>query len=136
MTTYFEWDYDQRRVTEYKRSGKCNQCGACCRAFITFTHVMPPRAGDSKKGGPTTDGRGVWQEVNEGRWRYFYAITIEDGELHCQCLTEDNRCKAHDDPERSKICQVWPITPSNIAPFPECGWSFEVVNHWPIDEED
>lgn len=130
LTVYREWDYNSMRVTEYKRSGECKACGACCRAHVSFSHTTPPRAGDPYKGGSTTYGKGVWQEVDMGRWSYFYEITVDSEEKVCGCLSDKNLCNYHEDPDRSMICRVWPIGPTCIAQFPLCGWSFECIGQW------
>jgi hypothetical protein len=136
LAVYREWDYDRMVVTAYRRSGKCKKCGACCRAHVSFGYMMPPRAGDPRKGGNTTDAVGVWQELDAGRWRYFYRITVNLEENVCGGLQEDGCCADHEDPDRSMLCQIWPLTPADISKFPNCGWSFEEVGRWPLTEED
>ncbi len=138
MRHYREWDYDRGVVTEYERSGECVQCGACCRAHIQFGAMKPYRSRNAKNGGPWTDERDVWQELDLGRWNYFFRIhTIEPDKAEvCGSLQEDGLCKWHDDPDRPLICREWPITPSNIALFPECGWSFRELSQRPIEKAE
>ena len=132
MTRYYEWDYNSMEVTEFKRKGKCLQCGQCCRARITFTFTKPARSGRACDGGGETNGEGIWQEVNRGRWRYFWKLgKIEPGTITCEALTEEGLCEAHN--EKSHLCAWWPMSPRCIADFAGCGYSFEEVNHWKFD---
>ena len=138
MRRYLEWDYVADTVTEYKRDGKCERCGACCGATITFTAIHPYKR--SLRGGGRVSGReGIWQEVNTGRWRYFVRVLKIEIDLPKTCgeLSEDKLCTMHKD--KCFLCKEWPFSPRCIAPFPECGYSFTEIQRGRISklrEED
>ena len=132
MARYLEWNYDNGIVTEYQRAGKCNQCGKCCKALITF-QVIKPRRGIGRKGGVTTDETGIWSEIDNGRWRYFFKITeIDFDYAGCECLNSNQLCDYHN--EKENICAWWPLSPTCIEPFPDCGYSFEQINEWKMSD--
>lgn len=121
---YTEWDYDTRTQTEYERHGECNGCGDCCRVTITYTRVSPQSE--------TTTGEGIWQEVDKSGERIFRKLlsTTFNGAI-CPELSKDNRCSCHG-ADKPTICQLWPVAPRDIEPFPRCGYSFVKIGEWPI----
>lgn len=131
MPRYYEWDYENGIVTEFKREGFCRLCGACCRAS---TGIIASEAyrDEPLNGGHTTNDQGIWQELS-GRWRRFYQLDyIRPDAKPCPALTKDGRCRDYSN--RNRLCQVWPLSPRHIAPFPSCGYFFKELNHWQIDE--
>lgn len=142
-TQYYEWDYTTRTVIQYERQGECNGCGACCKAHIEFrTSIrpdLPPNVrmeGDPepREGGAYTTGKGIWSEVRlpDGRRRFFEVYEIKPDTGRCSQLGEDNKCTMH--LSKLLICSGWPFAPSQVAPFPECSYSFVEVGRWNISE--
>jgi len=135
MLRYYEWDYDTKTVTEYARRGQCNKCGECCRWAVHYIGVKPYRARSLRNGSSGTTGEGVWQEIDCGRWSYYFSIAnVEPGG---ECWNFDaaaNLCKVHADAGRGKICTLWPFSPRCLEHFPQCGYSFEILGTWPLEE--
>lgn len=130
---YFEWDYELNLVKEYKRKGKCKKCGSCCRAKIVFQSIGHSYRGDKRNGSKVTNGIGLWQEVNKGKWRYFYKIiSIHPNQKTCQDLNNDNNCQVYEN--KANICKDWPFSPICINQFPNCGYYFNEINEWKINE--
>lgn len=135
MRRYLEWDYAADTVTEYERHGECTKCGACCEARIEFT-IHRPYKRDTRSGGRETNSRGIWQEVNTGRWRYFFRMERADPnhDTRCSELTDDNLCAMHED--KCFLCREWPFSPRCTAPFPECGYGFTEIQRGRISERE
>ena len=126
---FYEWNYSAGEVTEYRRVGECAQCGECCRALVRYSFIKPPRRKNPRNGGPATSGEDIWQEVNHGRWSYFFGITeIELGADSCGGLTGGDLCEEH--ATKDHICADWPFSPRCIGLFPSCGYSFEEISQW------
>ncbi len=135
---FIEWDYDHNVATEYKRSGKCLQCGKCCRTHISFQLAGKARCGDWHNGSSATIGKGVWNELNLGRWSYFFGDvtlkdTLEDAKACSWLSRKDNSCRCYED--RTRICSGWPFSLRNIEKLVGCGYGFEVVGEWEIEED-
>jgi Fe-S-cluster containining protein len=136
---FFEWNFDLDTVIEYERTGDCNGCGACCLHVIKWqVFQRSKRQEQSFKNGMAVDevfSDGVWTEFRTGSTRRFFWGLITTDEAHrCPALTEDKRCSVHTG--KSQICSVWPLTPKDIAPFPECSYQFREVSRQKISEVD
>jgi len=128
---FLEWNYDTGIVTEYKRLGNCNHCSACCHRIIACVFIKPGRSRNPRNGSASTDGVGVWNELNLGRWSYYFGNIKAKGDYNgCQALV-DNMCSNHNN--KDKICSGWPFSPSNTEEFPNCGYSFEKIGEWSIE---
>ena len=78
------------------RIGHCNKCGDCCRNTLVL-------------------------EVNTKR--YWYRI-IGKEDKHCTHFDEStNKCKCHDN-DKPILCKLWPMKPSDLKWFPNCGYKF------------
>lgn len=130
---FFEWDYGHGIAAEYERQGECRKCGICCRQRVHFAYQKPPYKGEPRNGGKSTDGEGVWLEVQQGRWRHFYKIKNVDRGEPCSSLGNDNLCACHD--HKPLLCTVWPITPKCIEAFPDCGFSFKEIRRWAFESD-
>lgn len=132
---YYRWDFDNREMVQYERQGECNGCGACCRALISFRV-----AGNLKDVDPrdlSYEGAvhvGVWAEVTDGiRRRLFTVQEITPEVKRCSALSEDNKCTVHN-LDKPRICEVWPVTPDQVTPFPECSYSFTEIGRWKLED--
>jgi len=133
MIRYYEWDYDAQIVTEYARHGQCNKCGECCHWTVHFGAIKPYRARSLRNGSGSTTGRGIWQEINLGRWSYFFCLGNMEPGGECPSFDEEtNLCNAHEGTERGKICELWPFSPRCLEHFPQCGYSFSIVEQGPF----
>ena len=136
---FYEWDYDELKVRELRRSGECNGCGACCIALIRFRYatahgVNEPVDYDPREGGSSTTREGVWQEVvnEQGHRKFYQTFEIDSADEHrCSSLTDDKKCDMHE--RKSLLCRSWPHNQAQVDAFAECSYSFEVVNEWAID---
>lgn len=129
---WIEWDCDQGRAVEYRRTGECSQCGDCCAAVITFQHGSVPEGetpltyGGGLEAGPT----GVWQEVEDDAGRRVLRRQIINPVGHGGCSQwQDGKCLIHA-ATLPAFCRYWPAAPSDIAAFPRCTYRFEVVRAW------
>ncbi len=133
MTLFYEWNYDTETVMEYQRSGKCNQCGECCKAGVEFIITSWLDDFDSRNGGTTTTGRGVWFSVGDGDNRRFWQVRkMEPGTTKCKSLAGNGTCAWH--PNKERKCSDWPMHPSLVKPFKDCSYVFEKLTSWNLSE--
>ena len=136
---YFEMDMDEKLVTEYERAGDCNGCGACCTAVITFqvsgTITADLKIWDARNGGNAPGTEGKWQGVLvNGKYRFWRMtdVNYDNPNGKCSMLSDSNRCKIHIG--KSLLSRQWPMSPSQVDPFPECSYSFQVKQQWTLSE--
>lgn len=129
------WTVENGELVKLERSGKCNQCGKCCRDFkIRFTMEV---GGVTQDHGAEEDiQEGDWSKregwsmfLAQGTWWYFGNFSIdEEPEFHgCPALKDGNVCTNWQAEDFRPICRYWPFLPSNLEHFPDCGFSFQVV---------
>jgi len=104
----------------WNRTGECHSCGECCKTVnITVEREVTLRQhGSREELERYLKYRGirvVGEDIPSNR--LFYALDIP-----CSELTEDNRCRVHDSPEKPLICLKYPWEPDDIE---ECGYKFE-----------
>jgi len=82
--------------------------------------------------------RGCFQEImglaGEERRIYQTVQNPEENSAPCFYLV-DNSCSLHDS-GKPLLCEVWPTGPHDIIRFPACGYTFSVINEWPIFAAD
>lgn len=138
---FFEYDFDEGKGYEYRRLGECHRCGACCRQRIAFMVIKPGYYDHARNGNGYIDGKGLWNVVNRGRWRYCYKFDpIEPGE---PCTELDgSRCTIHGRTPKGKkarqpyftlLCRDWPLGPHAIIPGDVCGFRFELIQTWVLE---
>lgn len=135
MTRYIEWDFETMTATEYERSGECNGCAACCTGALHYNFQRRNQAEQydmrGRGGGSAVNGNGIWQEIRDGDLRIFRQFAgYEPNGTRCAQLC-GRLCRIH--VAAPMICQLFPITPREIATFPECSYQFCVVATWPIE---
>ncbi len=135
-TRYFDWNLDNGLVIEYARGGECKKCGICCGSKIAVT-VSDPYGGKPGNGGKTTDGKGLWHEINRGRWRWFFKLKEINRDCKTQCgsLTDEGLCGKYRN-VRSRLCKEWPFSPHCLEKFPSCGYEFAELNRWKATEKE
>jgi len=125
------WAVEEGKLVKYRRTGKCNQCGACCRDYhIGFQMEVGFVSNKNYEKQEDWSEREGWSMfVAQGTWWYFkiFEVTPADKEWHCRALTEDNKCSEWKTEKFRPICRYWPMHPSNLKHFPECGFSFEKI---------
>jgi len=57
---------------------------------------------------------------DENRNQLYYSMDVP-----CSELTEDNRCRVHDNPDKPLICHRYPSTKEDIEDISECGYDFQ-----------
>ena len=136
---FVEWDYDNNTATHYERTGQCNRCGECCKADITYQAI--PHLKDCVPVNPQnwwlhTDGKGTWNEVLFYGTRRFLKITkMSLDEIRCSSLSRSNKCLMRlFGGWSSVLCKAWPLSPKWTELFPNCGFAFEEIEHWAIDD--
>lgn len=135
MTRYIEWDFDTMQATEYERAGECNGCGECCTGKLSYNFQRRSAAEQfdmrARGGGSAVNGKGIWQEVRDGDLHIFRQfVSYEANGTRCQFL-RGHLCAIHAT-GAPMICQLFPIAPREIAPFPSCSYGFYEVATWPI----
>jgi hypothetical protein len=133
---YFEWDFEALVVTEYARSGECNNCGDCCGGEVHYAfqrrdinEQIDMRA---TGGGYVMDGTGIWQEIQDGDVRLFRKFQrYESTGTVCGNLV-DNKC-ALQSIGKPLLCQLWPVAPREIEVFLRCSYAFAKLAEWPIE---
>ena len=140
---FFEWRWDEDTVIEYRRSGECNGCAACCKVSIEWQVPKNPTSrpeyllglhGWNNRNGALVPARiGIDTEVViNGRHRYFANIMIGTEPEICMYLGKDNRCRIHEG--KALIASAWPMSPAHVAALPECSYTFEEIGRWKISE--
>lgn len=129
------------KLVKYRRTGKCLQCGECCRKTISFQWTIA-KASEADGRIVDDDGEPVPALEDEGHWTgwdgysviwalgvYWYFKVTEVTEVVPTCEKfVDGLCTAHEDIfERPAICPFWPVHPKDLEHFPKCGYSFERV---------
>lgn len=136
---YLKWNYDTGKLTEYFRTGECNGCGACCRALIRYDVADSyPSTTGSTVGRTIGEEKGIWLECNDGDRRYF----IRDREMVFGKQTcgsfEGGKCLQHfmksAEDNYLMLCDIWPMGPSHVVPFPDCSYQFQRIAEWDIDK--
>lgn len=127
---YIDWNYNTGVVKRYIRSGKCNNCGDCCTAYIRLA-VRGRWDNDGKNGGEYTSQKSIWHEINTPDRRTFYRIKkIIPNEKACGSL---ENCKCISNGSKPKICSFWPLSPIYANLFPNCGYEFTLDHEWEMD---
>jgi len=128
---FTEWDYERRRLTQWKRLGECNGCGDCCRAEIAV-RTTGPSSGNWY--GDSTTGRGVWFGAQSlDGLKHFYAQTVKIGEANGQAACKAHcaeGCAIYD--RRPTLCHVWPAAPAQAKAYPRCSYTFERGDVWEL----
>lgn len=128
----YHWDYDQGILTRYIRVGECVKCGNCCRGFLKIYVAACYDPQVPQQGGKATTGRGTWIEINHNEQRVFFRLGgFQNCDRKCASLIEDNTCGKYT--RRPLFCQVFPVSPENIATFPDCTYSFQKAGEWTFD---
>jgi len=118
------WVVEDGRLAEYSRRGSCNKCGLCCCKNKIKVRMRAHIGGDDSD---NTDDYSDWEgwSCHEDRgveWWWKLDVTNEMLDKKCESLTE-NRCERWND-DIPVVCQYFPMQPSDIEKFPECGFSF------------
>jgi hypothetical protein len=134
---FVRWDYDTKQVVRFRRTGQCNRCGECCRKCVSFRVVFgsDQPVEPARDGGETTDATGTWYEV-EGTTprRFFGHFKVTNGETCCALKKDNGRVSCGDYDDRHNLCTDWPLAPELVEAFPNCGYFFEEVTRWDLDE--
>lgn len=132
-TIFTLWDYEAQTVTRFRREGRCNNCGICCRRRITFSVVNPVEKENLRQGGTFTSGQGQWVETQVNGQRVFFRMrTTEESDTCCRYLGDDNRCQIYE--RRWLLCRTWPHSPFDVVAIPECTFHFQILGHWRFSE--
>ncbi len=127
------WDYDKKVAIQYARVGECNMCGACCRGIVHFSVVNLIEKENPEGGGRATSEEGQWVEISpNGQKIYFKMKEYEVCDRQCKHLLEDGRCGTY--LNRNTLCREWPLSPSDLIPFPDCSYQFVQIGQWTFDE--
>ena len=131
MKTYIDWDYENKVAIRYKRTGECNSCGGCCTKQVNIDLFDGSAL---THGGTKTDGKKRWSEIATEKHSEFVRVWHEDNQWHkpCRALGENNVCGFNDD--KPWFCAVFPTSPSDIEPFPDCSYVFTEIERWTFDE--
>jgi hypothetical protein len=144
MTQFYEWDYDAHKIILWQRNGECNHCGECCKKagaiqFEVSDTMMSdntfPDGFNSQAGGDTTNGKGNWNEFQwHGQRRFFGNVRTLDKEVSPCSEWQDGRCAIHN-ADKPVICHQWPLSPRQIEPYPDCSYTFEKIEEYPLTED-
>lgn len=64
---------------------------------------------------------------DEKRNQLYYSMDVP-----CSELTQDNRCRVHDSPQKPLICHRFPSAKEDIEDIPNCGFGFHpALPGWP-----
>lgn len=130
------WIVEGGQLVQYKRTGQCDQCGACCCAhtirYDVSASVRTAAALPGGNGGDGADWSGWegWSTLyGQGVWFWFRVSDVEDEPHQCPSYdVEMKQCTIWQDMEAFPlICRYWPVNPKDIVKFSNCGFSFERV---------
>ena len=115
-----------------ERIGECHSCGECCQTVnITVVRdVTLQQHGTLEELKRYLSYRGIRVVgSDEKRNQLYYSM-----DLPCSELTQDNRCRVHDSPEKPLICQRFPESPGAIEDIKNCGFRFVPNSPGQIEE--
>ncbi len=129
------WTVENGKLIRLERSGKCNQRGKCCKDYrITFKFevgsvVQDHGAEEDVQEADWSNREGWSMFLAQGTWWYFgdFRITRDSEFEGCPSLKDGSVCANWQGEDFRPICRYWPLHPSNLECFPDCGFSFEVV---------
>ena len=115
----------------WKRLGHCTRCGQCCEVShgIRYTRSGEKLDGDSQRYDDSTPepwlkGEPIVAEDWDGHWVHWQRIPCEDKDRQaCGKYQGDSVCGVF--PDLPEICRKWPIMPSELTEYPDCGFWFE-----------
>jgi len=112
----------------------CSDRGQCCR-YVELPVPYLYRIGETREahlGRPLIDDEMLWLRLHPGlvmdgrdAVRFHAAVPWEwrGGSIRfkvpCSRLAKDGRCQVYGQPERPRMCSIWPDDPINQAP-PGC----------------
>lgn len=126
-----EYDYDNRIVKQYRRTGICNHCGACCTRTIYVgieNKYVLPKAYTHNRWVKTEDER------LPNMLMQFHTTDVE--QKPCQLLININGgkiCSAHN-ANKFDACTIFPMLPEHIQSLPECSYTFELIGEYSFEE--
>lgn len=128
MPRFLKWDFDEDTITEYRRLGECNNCGACCIDINRYRTLGRKTLGYGQMG-DKVQPEGIWAEWWEGNNRRFISLPRLTGEHRICDELKDKRCKVHGlkSASRHTLCLAWPIIPEHLTLYPECSYTFEEI---------
>ena len=122
------WIVENGQEVKYTRTGECNGCGECCLKKIAYRIATVDSKQQKKKAeGSLADWEG-WAVTSWHRIDWWVKATTQEEEMPpCQYL-KDKRCELWGTNDFPAICALWPMQPSDIAAFPNCGFRIERAN--------
>jgi len=116
-------------LISYRRIGSCNMCGECCRAELIrgqFASALV-RGDEVRNVDADSDDWSEWEGWSThrryGLW-WWWRCATENREVTCEAFV-DGKCESWNSDEFPAICRDWPVHPSNLEHFPDCGFEFE-----------
>lgn len=134
---YPDGDLDQEPEL-WQRTGECTRCGLCCTGpemrYATTRETLSQdeieRRIERRKEGPLVNygwqlGVPIAVEQWNGENTWWQRKLSEETRV-CKRYEGDGVCRGYDN-DRPEICRKWPILPSDVEPYPKCGYRFERV---------
>ena len=124
------WVVENGEPVLYKRQGECKGCGkCCCESTITFQMETQLAGAEEEEPGTKSDDWEAWEGwsvfQSQGIWWWFKITKIVKEKSDCSALQDGAICTYWQDPEEWPVlCRYWPVHPSNLEKFLDCGFSF------------
>ena len=118
---------------KYLREGECNLCGACCCKNTIVVNITAGAGNEHYDEDEKTDWS-KWEGYSEFESQGIYwwiKLYVKDEMMEsggCPRLI-DGKCADWMTREFKAVCRYFPVHPSDIAKFPECGFSFRRVDN-------
>ena len=131
------WIVEHGKYVLYKRTGECKRCGLCCCKNVIDTQVqlaeIQPEDKQRENDNEPDEDLSAWEGWSAFRaqalWFWIkFNVHDELREEACGALVA-GKCSEWKGYDFPAVCRYWPVHPSDLAKFPECGFSFERVEH-------
>ena len=117
------WIVENGQLVEYSRQGSCNKCGSCCCKNKIKIRMSAYIGGDDNVDADYSNWEG-WSHHLDRQVEWWWKLDVTDEMLEHKCKSLiDNRCKRWND-DLPFVCRYFPMQPSDIEKFPECGFRF------------
>lgn len=130
---YPSGDLDEEPELWWRR-GSCNRCGQCCERAKGIRYCLKREKGyDGPPLGASLPGLTDWQKgrpiVAEdwgGFWTWWQQMEPTERIGGCKQYDGHGACEIFGADDWPEICQKWPIFPTDLDNYPDCGFWFEM----------
>ena len=121
------WIVEDGELVSYLRKGDCNKCGRCCCQNVIGIR-LEAFVGRAEDGEPDYSQWEGWSYHLGQKVGWWWKLDVKDEmqESGCSAQNSDGLCGDWDS-DLPAVCRYFPMHPRDIEKFPECGFSFVVL---------